>query len=239
MAFDRYVYAYNSPLNYTDPSGHSPDCWDDGYACGADPGIVYERPNSDEPPTPGQKAAEFLSHAVLVIDGGALVLSGVEAVVVDTVGVVAIGAGIVVTSGSGPVGGVVLGEAVKYTAMLDFSVTTTSPLGLAENFLGVTSFGLTVLSDRFAGNSGLVMENGVWNGGVEIGNDTIVAGRNLVAGLIPEANIDTAVSASQFWYDLQRVTGEKHGGSIVVYGQTDGWKGWSDLFTQALFQDWR
>jgi RHS repeat-associated protein len=33
MAFDRYAYVYNNPINYTDPSGHNPECGPDGIWC--------------------------------------------------------------------------------------------------------------------------------------------------------------------------------------------------------------
>jgi len=33
LDYNRYAYVRWNPLKYVDPSGHEPDCWDDGYAC--------------------------------------------------------------------------------------------------------------------------------------------------------------------------------------------------------------
>jgi hypothetical protein len=57
----------------------------------------------------------------------------------------------------------------------------------------------------------------------------------MLTGLFPEANIDAYVSASQFSYDLQRMSGEKEGGSIVIYGNPGGLQGWGEVLLQILF----
>jgi hypothetical protein len=146
-----FVVVY--PLVYVDPSGHGPDCWDDDYACGADPAVEYEPPplipepdHGDLPDEPDDDPlADAVEITVVIIDGIAYLLSGIEAVIVDIVGIVAIGIGVIVTVGSGPVGGILIEEAIKYTYMLDFGVTTTSILGATENLLGLSSFSLTAL----------------------------------------------------------------------------------------------
>lgn len=79
-----------------------------------------------------------------------------------------------------------------------------NPVGALEDGLGVASFLTTAGADVLSGNTSAE----------GIGRDTIVAGRNMLLGMIPESNADFAVSASQLKYDVDRLNGVKTGGSI-------------------------
>ena len=58
----------------------------------------------------------------------------------------------------------------------------------------------------------------------------------MAAGLIPEANIDAAVSTSQLWYDLNRSAGVKDGGGVVFY--VNSGEGLGDVLRQIFLNDW-
>ncbi|WP_420628130.1 RHS repeat-associated core domain-containing protein [Candidatus Leptofilum sp.] len=40
QSFNRFSYAYNNPINYSDPSGHNPVCNSDGSICSDDPATI-------------------------------------------------------------------------------------------------------------------------------------------------------------------------------------------------------
>lgn len=46
-AWDRFSYSFNNPLKFVDPTGHSPDCWDDEYSCDEPPDPVTTPPPLD------------------------------------------------------------------------------------------------------------------------------------------------------------------------------------------------
>jgi hypothetical protein len=84
---------------------------------------------------------------------------------------------------------------------------TNGPVGQVENGLGLLSFLATAYSD--------FNENGTTNFTfddtrgmtINIGQDTIISGRNALGGFIPEVNTDMAISLSQASYDNGRMTG--------------------------------
>ncbi len=49
QSFNRFSYAYNNPINYSDPSGHNPVCNQDGSICSVDP---YDDGNPTLPSSP-------------------------------------------------------------------------------------------------------------------------------------------------------------------------------------------
>mgnify|MGYP000254883376 CR=1 FL=1 len=117
---------------------------------------------------------------------------GIEAAITD------ISAGILIggfaaagasAEGVGAIPGAILG--LKIAWALDVAIASYSPLGQAENILGWTAAGATFISDIAAGYTGFPE-----GGGLAIGQDTLVSVRNALLGLIPESNIDLAISAS-------------------------------------------
>jgi hypothetical protein len=61
---------------------------------------------------------------------------------------------------------------------------------------GGISFFAIATSDVYGGNIQIAADR------IDIGKDTLVSSRHAYFGLIPEANIDAAVSTSQLMYDL-------------------------------------
>ena len=49
QGLDRYAYVRNSPLKYTDPSGHNPECGPDGVYCGGGQWIHPRYPDKVDP----------------------------------------------------------------------------------------------------------------------------------------------------------------------------------------------
>jgi len=45
QGLDRYAYTNNSPINYTDPSGHNPECGPDGIYCGGGKWVHAQYPD--------------------------------------------------------------------------------------------------------------------------------------------------------------------------------------------------
>jgi hypothetical protein len=108
---------------------------------------------------------------------------------------------------SGPEGCAV---ALTLSAEVDYYVTTASPLGFIENFLGLFALGATASADLLLGNTKFSSD------GNYIGIDTLVSGRNFVIGLVPETNVDYLVGKYQVTYDNDRRDGRKSGGSIEI-----------------------
>jgi len=140
----------------------------------------------------------------LNIDRAAVGLSGAEAAAADLISYELVFGGLII---AGPGGGA---GAVPLALGADAAIAIGSPLAFPENALGIASFVATSVSDIFAGYSGPT------ESGIVIGQDTIVAARNMVAGVLPESNWDLAVSVSQLKYDLDRRNGTKEGGSIEL-----------------------
>jgi hypothetical protein len=149
---------------------------------------------------------------VLFIDGSAMVVSYGEQIFVD--GVASI---LLIGCAGGPA---TCAESLALIVQTDLLVTTlASPV---ENTAGVTSFAATAISDLLQGNTN--------SSPPTIGVDTIVSGRNMLLGFIPEANIDAWTSASQFGYDLDRFNGVEPGGSIPI-------SDWQDIVTQTFWRN--
>jgi hypothetical protein len=84
-----------------------------------------------------------------------------------------------------------------------------SPIGAAENFLGLVSLLSTGASDFLLGNSrAYPMDNRV-----VLGQDTTISFFNWAGGHMPESNIDFLISAEQWWYDMARASG------LPLYGE--------------------
>ena len=83
--------------------------------------------------------------------------------------------------------------------------------------MGVGSAGLTAGSDWALGNLYVTYDDQGNRNGVVIGQDTIAATRNMVAGAIaPEIHLDFAINASQFAYDIERLTGRREAKPVEI-----------------------
>jgi len=179
-----------------------------------------------------QQIANILSKTALTLDAIAFLLSGVEAAITD------ISAGILIggfaaagasAEGVGAIPGAILG--LKIALALDVAIASYSSLGWAENILGLAALAATIGSDIAAGYTGFPE-----GGGLAIGQDTLVSARNMLLGLIPESNIDLAISASQLHYDIERNFMGRPGSSVVFTSPTD-WEAWRKTF-QVLLKEW-
>jgi hypothetical protein len=223
-------------VNATDPSGHSA-CWDDHAN---DPGCKQYTPtgyglvSSNPPPTEEENGIDLATGAVLVLDGGSAVVSGVEAGFSDVVGgaIIAVGCG-----GAGPgTLGVSCGISAGLALAVDVYVSSPLGLGSVENGMGYLSTGITYWNDK--DNVWGFDENGKTNY-ISVGRDTVVSARNTLAGTLPESNVDAVVSFSQFKYDLDRLSGGKAGGPILLM-DSSGWRqdGINELYRQFFVGDW-
>ncbi len=161
---------------------------------------------------------DWASITAEVLDFAALSLSIFEAGTSDFVIVALTGLGCV-EGPEGCVAGLALGGG------FDLYMATASPFAIAENSLGVASFALTAFSDVVAGNTNLSFDSGT-----RIGGDTIVSGRNLILGLVPESNADYVVNLSQFIYDEKRRTGKLPARSTPI---TD----WKEILKQFFWDN--
>jgi RHS repeat-associated protein len=221
QAWDRYAAMGNNPVKYVDPTGHMQACPDGdlGAGCGSE-GQIPQKIKNGNKSNPKTQISTKLSYVALGLDASAAFLSDLEMVAVDYTGITTIAACCATVDGCLP--------AIGVAWAVDFGVTTVSPLGVMENFLGGGSFIATMAADLLSGNTGLT------SGGLSVGNDTLVAGRNLIAGLVPEANVDALVSNSQLKYDLDRLLGNKPSGSVMISRSTD----FKNLFLKLLLDDW-
>jgi hypothetical protein len=169
------------------------------------------------------KVANGLSYLALGFDATATLLSDVEMGVVDFVGGGAIATGCL----AGPEG---CGAGVAFAAGVDVAVPLYSPVGMAENILGGLSFAATFGADALNGNTSLTGNDS------RVGIDTLISARNMIAGFIPESNFDAAVSNSQFKYDMDRLVGNKTGGSIPLF--SNGKFNFEGIFSQMLKSNW-
>lgn len=231
LVLNRYGYARYNPLKYVDPSGYSPDCWDDGYACGDDPFIEYDNPWETNPePIPydpqdnnghdnREQAGDFLSDVTFGSDALAMAISYGEMWFVDGIGIILIGGGFVF---GGP--GLALTGA-EATWLCDTVIAgPANPIALLETSLGYISLVATVGSDIAYENTSIT------NNGLYVGADTLVAFRNALLGTIPEAHVDAFVSRSQFEYNIARREGEKPSRSIQPFS--------IDALLQLIWNDW-
>ena len=157
---------------------------------------------------------------------------GIEAAITDILAGILIGgfaAAGASAEGVGAIPGTILG--LKIAWALDVAIASYSLLGQVENILGLASLVATIRSDIAAGYTGFPE-----GGGLAIGQDTLVSARNMLLGLIPESNIDLAISASQLHYDIERNFMGRPGGSVVFTSPTD-WEAWRKTF-QVLLKEW-
>jgi RHS repeat-associated protein len=230
QAWDRYAYVDNNPVKFVDPTGHMLDQGGGAASMGNDwwrnrqekfekNKTTIKSPNK----TKDQRVSSSLSYLALSLDATATVLSDVEMGVVDIVGGGAIVAGCI----AGPEG---CGVGVAFAAGVDVAVPLYSPIGMAENILGGFSFAATFGADVLNGNTSLTGKDS------RVGIDTLVSARNMIAGFIPESNFDAAVSNSQFKYDMDRLLGNKTGGSIPLF--SNGKFNFGEIFSQMLKSNW-
>ena len=201
QAYDRYAYSNNNPLKYADPSGH--------MAEQGDGGDYYQ---GCKPKCNG--AIDFLTNLAIGADHVGAIVSMGEAAIAD----IFIGATVTVAIAQPETAPDIL-LAVAADSLI---ANAGAPI---ENTAGGVSLGATTIADIMSGNTR------VSNDGLYISKDTIVAARNTVLGLIPESNLDAAVSISQVKYDMDRINGTKPGGSINVT------KNPMDLLDQVLWYD--
>jgi hypothetical protein len=178
---------------------------------------------NNSPSTANPKDIEIASKLALSADAAGAFLSDLEAVTADFIGVGIIASGCGTQAGCIPAVGLAWG--------IDYGITSSSPLGIAENVAGGIGLMATAYADIRLGNTQPTTN------GFAIGKDTLVSARNTAFGIIPEANIDAIVSNSQLKYDLDRYLQNKPGGSIVITGD-DLFSGTKNIFNQFFFKDW-
>jgi len=223
QAWDRYAGMNNNPVRYNDPSGHDVGC------AGKDASDCKKPQTPREPLCKGwacERLKEIMNGAIITFDAIALAVSAGEAALADI-----IWAGAAITCASGTACPAAMAVAIESDA------TIANLGGVVENNVGIASFLLTAGVDVLDGNTTIDDQN------IFIGRDTIVAGRNAVVGLLPESNLDLAVSLSQMKYDIDRFVGNKPGGSVpVIY--VDGPGGGKlpglhpEFLKQVFFLDW-
>jgi hypothetical protein len=110
-------------------------------------------------------------------------------------------------------------------AALAVDIGISQSYGFLENGLSFVSTGLTAYNDGWLlGNTGYDRVNGFY-----IGKDTVVSARNTVAGLInPESFIDLGINSSQILYDIQRGFGTKPGGYLQG----------NEIWSEVKSKDW-
>ncbi len=129
-----------------------------------------------------------------------------------------------------------IGCGPAFALALTADMAATVIFGLVENGSAFFSLLFTALSDGLQGSMGIDPDIGLYTG-----KDTVVAGRNFLAGLIPESYIDLGVSISQVKYDVDRAGGNKPGGYIPVFDISTNWQMppiHKDFQKQFFFQDW-
>ena len=213
QAYNRYSYTLNDPIRYTDPSGHDV-CNEEGYCFGNGGKKYRSRARTDYWNAPGFKtpkittkikggedsenASDFLSNLAYGADIAGVVLADMEAITVDTIGILVIAEGCMTGVGCLP--------AIGTAGFMDYAISSSSPLGLMENTAAGLALLATAGADYQAGMSYIKSDKNKIT--VGIGQDTVVSLVNLIAGTVPEANYDAWISRQQLEYDNRRRLGE-------------------------------
>jgi hypothetical protein len=162
--------------------------------------------------------ADVLSEVAFYSDVVGMVVSYGEQIFADLVG------GIFLTSCFGGIGACVEGAELALSA--DVLIAGQNPLAQLENALAIAAFSSTAVSDVLVGNT-------TWSDeGLFLGADTLVSGRNMLLGMIPEANIDSLTSISQFEYDIRRRDGIEAGSPIRIDARDP-----TELVLQLFWED--
>ncbi|MBI5877545.1 MAG: RHS repeat-associated core domain-containing protein [Chloroflexi bacterium] len=202
QARNRYVYGLNSPVRFTDPTGHAAS---DEFGGGDVEGcysldcgwIIFPHDWFEEQErarTEGfRSAGETLSGFAGFVDVAALTVSGVGVAIVDGIG------------GLGTIVGV--WEAIP---ILD-GVVSFGPINGVENSLSSVAATTTLVADVLRNDTRLDAN------GLVLGRDTIISVRNVALGNIPEANVDFLINMSQVAYDIKRSQGEISNGPVRLF----------------------
>jgi hypothetical protein len=207
----------NNPMRYTDPSGHDVDCGLGDPDCQAglhsrkSQPIPYQTsiPNASSTTngttvgTQSEDSADSLGDVLSTVAAGsdlvAFSINLTQVGMIDGIG------GLYILISSIIPGGAL--EATSEVLFLDYMMRY-NPLSIIENILGGVSLVATAVADYVFGNTDLLAGY--------IGVDTLVAARSTVLGLIPEVNVDAAVSLYQLTYDFARADGLLPGGSVPI-----------------------
>jgi hypothetical protein len=249
----------NSPINFNDPTGHmcsdpedpNPTCEGSGHvqtrvgntmvhgsgnSGGKKPPIPQEEsdPKNRKPGEPRCKA-NFCGDLEDIISGITMGLDVIGAGVSLLEAIAATDA--YITAGGACIASEFAGCGPAFTLAFVADIGATVIFGTIENGVGIASLGFTALNDVLLGNTGFDSEIGPY-----VGKDTVVSGRNTLAGFIPESYIDLGVSISQLKYDADRATGNKPGGYIPMFDPSVNYRQVpfsKDFLSQAFLKDWR
>ena len=237
QSLNRYSYALNNPMRYTDPSGHKAcEEIDANGKCYSEDDITEKLEKEKKKHKPGESRCkgrhcdtieEILTGTVLgldVIAGGVSLLEGLVA------------ADAYILAGGACIASEFAGCAPAFGLAFGADMAATAIFALPENGLGMLSLGVTVANDYLFGNMGIDPSIGPY-----VGKDTVVSARNALAGFIPESFIDLGVSLSQVKYDMDRATGNKSGGYVSVADANSDWKMPpinKDFLKQIFLKDW-
>ncbi|MBE7435986.1 MAG: hypothetical protein HS100_18865 [Anaerolineales bacterium] len=104
--------------------------------------------------------------------------------------------------------------AIGDALLMDYLITTYSPVGVIENISGGTSAVATILDDFFTSETSYI-DFGKDEINIGIGQDSVVAVGNGLGGLVPEANFDAWVSYNQLLYDEGRRSGDIQATTLI------------------------
>jgi RHS repeat-associated protein len=195
QGFNRYSYANNNPLKYTDPSGHQgcdeqvEDCDDsdqDKELLDQKDEKIEDNLDASSPPISDEDLAKFLSAVGFGLDVTGLGINFLGAAVTD-----------IAFGGLGPVG---------YAAGVSAHNAVLTGPTLVVDGIGV---GFVAAAGFVTGENQIGFDNGTLT--LTLNQDTIVAAGGFVAGGInPEPNVDVLISGGAVAYDYGRFPFEQH-----------------------------